>query len=453
MKNHKVHRVAAILISGCVICYTADAQQSSTLARMNSLIALEQYEQAYVVGKDNLETPEETLEGDPEFDLLFGIAAIEAGYPNESVFAFERVITQSTSAGDRDRARIELARAYFLTNNLTASENLFNQVLDSNPPQNVQNNIQAFLNLIQSRRQNQRATIKWSVATNVGTDSNINGATSSGTIDIPGFGLPIELNPDGQKTEDDFSDTTLTFSYSKPFTRDRFLSVLLSLNHRDNMTTDQFDLDTLRGEISYNYGNRKNRFKHGIQFSQVELDHIDFQNAVGINSSWQHAGNNGWYQSISAAAIAIRYDTNAVSPQNDLRDVNQFLLTASISKLGATFSNTFTIYYGDEDAQQSPGEQNGRSFQGVAHSLLWHLNSKHTPYLRVSYQQAEHDALHNVFPTTRDDSILTGSTGWIWQYSTKLSLTSDMVYTDADSNIPLFTYTRFKFQAGLRYQF
>ena len=76
---------------------------------------------------------------------MYGLSALEAGEPNEAVFALERVAATSTDGVLRQRARLELARAYFVTNNLTASENLFNQVLASNPPPNVQQNIQAFL--------------------------------------------------------------------------------------------------------------------------------------------------------------------------------------------------------------------------------------------------------------------------------------------------------------------
>jgi tetratricopeptide (TPR) repeat protein len=109
-------------------------ENNSPSAAMDSLIAASDFQQAFEMGEANLEE----WEGDPEFDFLYGLAALESGNPNESVFALERVVTVSEDGVLRGRARLELARAYFVTNNLSASENLFNQVLASNPPANVQ---------------------------------------------------------------------------------------------------------------------------------------------------------------------------------------------------------------------------------------------------------------------------------------------------------------------------
>lgn len=120
------------------------AEQASPTAEMNNLINAGQFQQAFDLGTANLEA----WEGDPEFDFLYGLSALEAAAPNDAVFALERVAATAPAGVLRQRARLELARAYFVTNNLTAAENLFNQVLQTNPPANVQQNIEAFLLLI-----------------------------------------------------------------------------------------------------------------------------------------------------------------------------------------------------------------------------------------------------------------------------------------------------------------
>ena len=54
---------------------------------MNMLISQGQFQQAYALGQQNLFD----LEGEAEFDFLFGLAALETGKPDEAVFAFERI--------------------------------------------------------------------------------------------------------------------------------------------------------------------------------------------------------------------------------------------------------------------------------------------------------------------------------------------------------------------------
>src|SRR5690606_1828271 len=47
--------------------------------------------------------------GDPEFDYLLGIAALDSGHPGPALLAFERVLLV---APDHLQARAELGRAY-----------------------------------------------------------------------------------------------------------------------------------------------------------------------------------------------------------------------------------------------------------------------------------------------------------------------------------------------------
>lgn len=209
------------------------AENESPSAEMNSLVNSGQYQQAFDMGTANLEE----WEGDPEFDFAYGLAALESGNPNEAVFALERVAATSTDGVLRERSRLELARAYFVTNNLTAAENLFNVVLANNPPTNVRQNIEAFLQLIDARRNEQSSSFTFSIASVVGSDDNINSATSNAFIDTPLIGQ-IELDPAGRETGDEFLNTTATMNYNYPFTRDRSLDFNLTLGYLDNFNVD-----------------------------------------------------------------------------------------------------------------------------------------------------------------------------------------------------------------------
>ena len=356
MKKHRLFLITILAFVYQLQLFAADNEL--LISEMDNLITSGQYEAALDLGDDNLEF----WEGDAEFDYLYGLAALEAGSPNEAVFALERVAATSTDGMLRELARLELARAYFVTNNLSAAENIFTQVLENNPPANVQQNIQAFLAIIDARRNSQRASINWTVSSSIGADSNINSATSNGLIDTPLIGQ-IELNPDGQETDDSFSNTTLSMNYNYPFTRDRSLDININAVNLNNLDTDQFDIRSLRSEIAYNWGNENNRIRHGISFSQVTLDQNGFQDSTAINSSWQHAGNNGWYQTLFASYAEIRYDTGNGGEVNSLRDVDQLLFTAGLTKLAGSFTHSLNLYQANEDPDSATGgERNGRSF-------------------------------------------------------------------------------------------
>lgn len=425
------------------------AESTAPLAQMQELTTAGRYQEAYDLGDANLAQ----FEGETQFDFYYGLAALETANANEAVFALERVVATSEPGVLRQRARLELARAYFVTNNLSAAENLFNQVLASNPPQNVQQNVQAFLQLIESRRATQEPSFNWTVASVIGSDDNINSATSNGLIDTPLVGQ-IELNPDGQQTEDNFSNTTLTMGYVYPFTRDRALNANLSLAHLDNFDTDQFDIDNLRGSVTYGWGDDVNRFRHGLTVGTVSLDGEGFQDTRGLNSSWQRNWGQGWYHNVSASYTHIRYDDVGQS-RNSLRDVDQLLLTAGATRVQGPLTHSVNVYRADENPEfPGQGRHNGREFAGLAYSLLYRLNGQHTPFLRASLQDVEHDSTHPVFfNTVRQDDTQSLTAGWFWQFRRNFQVTGEMAYTNNKSNIPLFDYTRFRYQAGLRLQF
>lgn len=438
----------AILSSGT--CGSAAWSQTPPppIAELNQLIAAGQYQQAYTLGISQLDD----WEGDSEFDVLFGIAALESGNVNESIFAFERVVVTGETNILRQRARLELARAHLMTNNLAASETLFTEVLASNPPQNVRDNVQAFLALIETRRNSQRSRFTFSLAPLIGNDDNINSATNNGLIDTPLIG-EIELNEDGLKTADDFADLTMALGYLRPITRDTSLDANIILNRHDNQSSSQFDMDYALADLTYSWGGQVNRFRHSAQFQRVYLDQEAFQSSLRFNNSWQHAGNNGWYQSLSASLSTTQNDNTPSAPRNDLKDTNQFLLSGTLTKLTEKFTNSLTTFYADDRVRDSSAQHNGRSYYGVSHNVLWRLNNNHTPYLRLSLQKTEHADEHPIFfNDVRNDTSTSAAVGWSWQYSRNLSVSAEASYSNADSNIPLFEYTRSKFQAGFRFQ-
>ena len=438
------------LILGFHLNATAAEENPPPIDEMDRLVSARQFAQAYELGM----TERDDWEGDAEFDFLFGLAALESGQPNESVYALERAVSLAPDSLLRGRARLELARAYFVTNNLTASENLFNAVLATNPPENVQQNINAFLQLIETRQNSRESTFQWTLSSFIGSDDNINSATSNGLIDTPLVGV-IELNQDGRQIDDNYSNSTFAMAYNYPFNRNQSLDITANLTHLDNFDTNQFDIDSLQGEIAYNWGNDTNRFRHGLAATTVNLDGDGFQDVLAINSSWQHAGSNGWYQTLAASYSQITYDTSNGRDRNDLLDVDQVLLRGGLTKVAGLFTHAVNLYHADEKPQNpNGGSHNGRDFTGVAYSMLYRMNPQHTPYLRVSLQDVKHDSEHPVFfNTVRSDDNQSVTAGWLWQAGRKLVITGDVSYIDNSSNIELFDFSRFKYQAGFRYRF
>lgn len=444
--NSMLRKLTSIFFTAILIAQVAQSATndgSEVVAQLNLLIAQGQFPQAYTLAQANLFD----LEGEPEFDFLYGLAALESGRPDEAVFAFERI---AYIYPDQQRVRLELARAYFASNNLSAAEQLFNEVLATNPGPNVSNNIEAFLDLIEQRQNTLNSSFTWYVNSNVGSDSNINSATELGIIDTP-IG-DVELSASGQKIDDDFMDVGAGFNYSHPFDKNRSAFARATFNQHNNFSTNSFDIDVLAGEAGYALIRDNNRLSISGRLQRVDLDSQEFQSSSSLLGAWQRNAGNGWSQGLTAAFTAVRYDDSA-NPDNSLRDVDQMLFSGNLGKASGRFLHNLSVYYGDEDAQNSVGKNNAQTFFGVAFSEQIQFRPGHIPYFRISLHKSENKSVAPVFNIDREDDTFSTSLGWIWQFNRNINITTDITYTENDSNIDLYAYDRVKYQTGLRYQF
>lgn len=423
----------------------AAAQETpAVVTEMRSLIDQGNFREAYLLAQEDLFENE----GDPEFDFYYGLAALESGRPDEAVFAFERI---AFAFPNQRRVKLELARAYYMSNNLAAAEDLFNEVLETNPEPNVTANINAFLEVIEERQSAVRSTLSWFVNSNVGSDSNINSATELGVISLP-IG-DVELNPNGQKIDDFFMDLGGGFIWSYPLDKNRSFGVSGTYNKHNNLDTSQFDLDTVSLEASYSRINGNQRISPSVRHQRVWLDQEGFQNSTSLLGSWQRSGGNGWSQALTGALTAVRYDDSPSRPDNHLRDVDQALLSGVLSKASGSLLHSVSLYYGDESSVHSIGSNNAQQFYGIALSEQFQLSAAHLPYLRVSLHRSNNKDTDNVFNVDREDNTFSATLGWIWRLGSRFNLNSDLTFTENDSNIELYEYDRLKYQAGFRYSF
>ena len=347
----------------------AASETDNVISQMNEMIAQGQYAQASTLGQASLFD----LEGDPEFDFLYGLAALESGRPDEAVFAFERI---AYIYPDQQRVKLELARAYFTSNNLTAARTLFNEVLASDPGPNVSANIQAFLDLIEQRENAVSSTFTWYVNSNIGSDSNINSATELGVIDTP-IG-DVELSPSGQSIDDNFMDLGAGFNYNYPFNKNSAAFVRGNFNQHNNFSTSEFDIDVLSAETGYALIRENVRLSMYGRFQRVDLNDDEFQSSSSIMGTMQRNAGAGWSQGVTAAYTAVRFDTGP-NPDNNLRDVNQMLLSGNIAKAAGRFLHNVSVYYGDEDAQRNAGKNNAQTVYGIAFSEQIQFRPGHIP--------------------------------------------------------------------------
>lgn len=426
---------------------TASAAAVDNLAGLNLLISNGQFPQAYTLARQM----RDANEGDPEFDFLYGLAALETGHADEAIFALERA---AAIYPDQQRIKLELARAFYQANNLVDARELFEEVLATTPESNVRGNIEAFLRAIDERERAVGGRFSWFVNSSVGSDSNINSATELGVIPTP-IG-DIELSANGKRIDDNFFDVGGGVAFRKPLSKNSAFNASATFNRHDNVDTNNFDLNVLSADASYSRSYDRLRVTYGLRGQHIELHNDRFQHSASFITTLQHAAADGWSRALTGAYTAIRYDT-ALDANARLRDVDQYLLSGTIGKVTGRFNHSISLYIGDEDAREELGRNNAQRFFGVAFAEQYQWKPNHLPYFRISLHQSDNKANAPIFSLVngikRQDRTWSTSFGWLWRANSFANVTTDLTYTDNESNLDLFSYDRLKFQTGLRFQF
>ena len=100
----RLHMLPVLLMLAAAEPVLAQEPTDPVLRQLDDLIKRGQYEEAYALASANLDQ----YEGEPEFDFLLGLAAMDSGRPTEAVFALERI---AYLYPDQQRVKLELARA------------------------------------------------------------------------------------------------------------------------------------------------------------------------------------------------------------------------------------------------------------------------------------------------------------------------------------------------------
>ncbi len=409
---------------------------------LEALVETAQYQAAYELAKSQ----ELDLAGEPQFDFLYGLAALETGHPQLAVFALERVLV----AEPQDhRARLELGRAYFALGDFEKSKELFEQVLAADPPQRVKDNVQLFMDKLQQRSKQRDRQFSSRVGFKLGHDSNINSATTLNSITLP-VGLTLELDDSSRELSDSFAALDASVRYLQLLRKDMGYFISASFNEHQNTDYDAFDTRLLGLSGGYVYQANGYSVRLPLQYQYLQVDAEFFRSSAGLGLEWSKSTQTGsqfmlfsqWAQQRHADAYNVR----------DV-DLGLFGLGVSHSYPSARLVFSLSAYSAREKSKQAAGEHFGRGYRGLRLGLNWTPRLAQQFQLGVTVQQVEHDAVHPLFSVVREDDYAQVSLDWVWRFRPQWSFSAGTSYSQNDSNIDIYTYKRSVLSLGCAYDF
>ncbi|MBY4676309.1 surface lipoprotein assembly modifier [Marinobacterium arenosum] len=395
--------------------------------------------EAYALGQQLLDR----YEGEPAFDLQYGIAAIDSGHIDFGMFALERVLILQP---DMHVARLELARAYFLKGDDQRARQEFHAVLEKNPPPQVVEQIRTFLALIDQRAYQSpwagsgRLQLAW------GYDDNINSSPDGQTS-------LVTLNEAALGRGDQFGLLKLNGEFSYRVDKARSWYGNGGLETRGYRDEDQqnFQNYSLAGGSRWQLG--AHRLQLGLNAQHYVLDNEDYRDSYGIAGEWTYG-----LSPTSIITTALNYsqlDYDAI----DWKDSDQLSLSLSMVKAGN--GRWSPLYFaGAFIGREKPDTAGLLADAGVdRHFYGGHIGLRLQPTAQLQVtstlvaQLSDYQGEDWLYGIKRSDDYLSLAVDLSWQFANAWSAIAGYSYTRNDSNIELYDYDRNQLRLGVQYQF
>lgn len=444
-KQKEEKMIRAQTVAAMFFCATGGLATAGEIEdRLKSLIEQGQYSNAYATAQEN-----QDRHGNPDFDYLLGLAAIESGRAGDGVLALERV--RAARPGD-DVAWFHLARGYFLLGEAERARSEFSAMLDEGVQEPLAGRVKEWLDLASARETERTGATRFYVEGGVGHDTNANAGIGTNSVDLSKFGFGAYVPTDRVR---EMSDTRYSVGAGGQYSRligagmTAFSGADLSqLAHSSHDNLDQTSLGAYAG-LAMNRGGQQWRFTASANTLWLESDR--YRTVGALSGEWTTAISNN--QSLTAYAQYMRFDY--IGTGNTERDSNLWGIGVGYRHvMTGDWRPVLTASIGYAD------ERNARNRDDYSRNI-WNLSAgiSFSPLsrLRVGVNYALQDS-----PYRAPDPILLATRKDLWQnlslnatyaLSDKLSVRGDLSWMTNGSNIDLYDYDRAQFNVKLRYDF
>jgi tetratricopeptide (TPR) repeat protein len=426
----------------------AGAAQAAPLDDIRRQVESSQFEQAYQTAQANPQ-----LLGDVHFDFLYGVAAINVGRVAEGLLALERHLAAVPA---NDRARLELARGYFLLGEYTRARSEFEFVLRYNQPAGVRANIAGFLQAMQARESSdRRASARFYAELGGGYDNNINGGTYNTSYRVG----PETIFPDAASRQlgDYVGQVAIGGQHQLRVSNRMSVFIGADLDHRKSERQEIYDLSNGNVYIGFTQLSGVALLRTTLSAGQLLVGHNRYRDTLqlGTEASLSFSPE----QSLLVFAQYGQRSHAAADQDRDGRALNVgAMFTQNLPGVWGSPSLGFRAVYAQEDNQKGRKDfsKKGPLLRAFASVSPWQR-------LRVSAgltagldRYGAADAFYQLQgdpDAVREDKTVSADVVLNYAIDAQWSLRADATWTVTESNQDLYDTRRKALIFKVRYQF
>ncbi|WP_461310531.1 surface lipoprotein assembly modifier [Azonexus hydrophilus] len=426
----------------CLFSLNSAATADELLTQAQKLIDAGKARAAFVL----LAPQEDARAGDPAFDTLLGIAAIDSGQHSRGVFALERALSV---APDNHRARAEIARAYLALGETDSAREELKTVREQDIPPEVMRNIDRYLDAVDRIDTATRTTVRGYLEGTLGHDDNLNAGPRQGSIAIPAFGgLPFTIDKDSRASSSVFATAAGGATLRHPVNKNLALTAGISGWQKVGKHYSEYDTAAVDANAGILWSAERNTWSLTGQYNQIYLDDHRFRRASGLTAQWQHD-----YNARNQLTTFVQYAALDYAGQH-IRDAHRWVYGAGYAHALRSGEIIYGSVYGiNEKEKASQQSQLGHKGYGLRFGAQTAAGQPLVLFASAAFEARRYGGEEAIFLKTRHDRQFDISLGASWRFAREWSLTPRATYIKNRSNIELNAYERTIVSLTLRRDF
>lgn len=393
---------------------------------------------------DLLAPLEARLRGDPEFDYLLALAALESGRPAAALAPLRRVLDLEPRF---DGARLELARALAESGNAAGARREYEAIVQRSPSETSRDAAQRALALLAGDA-SPGAPRRHAVAlvAGAGYDSNANASTSDSLF---GFAL----DPRAVQQDSPFVEVggSLRSEFS-PVSR-WSLVTLLRAGHRLNSEASFVDQTALDASVGLN--GRVGGWTTGIAASIATgwLDGEDFFRSGYLEASVSHPVDARW-ELVGVGRVA-QFDY--LPDRFELLDVRRYVWGGALQRrtTAAGIPSFGVVVIGGRDDVRRAGSPFSNDRYGARLFAARALDARRAVFGELAWLTSDYFGARGFLGLDRLDRQTVAAVGFeVREWPARgWRIAPQLRYTDNRSNVTLFRFDRFEASVFVRREF
>lgn len=440
-----LQRLGRLLVVAALLCVAGWASGAdSLLLKAKGLLDGGNAQAAYEL----LHPLESERAGEPEFDYLLGVAALEIGRNTEAVFALERVLAVQPNSAP---ARAQIARAYFNLKETDTAKREFESVKSQDVPPEVKATIDRYLSAIDRIAEAETLSARFFLEFAWGYDSNVNSATSVAGVAVPGLGgTVLRLTPDSLEQDDGFFNAAAGLNLANPVTKT--LSVIggLAGYGRANFTKDDFDTGYIDGYVGLAKKAGRSTFSligQGNIFTVADSIYSQsYRNALGGTLQWtyDHDARNQFTAYAQYAWLTY--------PEQSPRDADRIVggVGYAHASRGGAYALYAGLYGGAEITRDAAFDYLGFNLLGARFGGQTRINDRTYLFGNVAAEWRKYQGTDPFFLVAREDKQYSAGVGVNYLLANEWRLSPQATYLLNDSNLSISDYDRWLVFVSLR---